>query len=194
MVFAGSYSAAQVIRIEAHSGAIETTHHLGILTGGRELIVRIETDMETSGFLEHDASGFPEMYTQAYNKTGPISGNYHPMVQTAAITDLKDAFAAVAPGPFCVAFGHMGDGNLHAFARPYDEDPKDHPKEADAIKAALRDTVVKWNGSISAEHGVGQDKQAEMKQLKDPIAYEMMKSIKATLDPDNILNPGKVLL
>jgi FAD/FMN-containing dehydrogenase len=111
-----------------------------------------------------------------------------------AITDLKDAFAAVAPGPFCVAFGHMGDGNLHAFARPYDEDPKDHPKEADAIKAALRDTVVKWNGSISAEHGVGQDKQAEMKQLKDPIAYEMMKSIKATLDPDNILNPGKVLL
>jgi D-lactate dehydrogenase (cytochrome) len=54
--------------------------------------------------------------------------------------------------------------------------------------------VVKWNGSISAEHGVGQDKQAEMKQLKDPIAYEMMKSIKATLDPDNILNPGKVLM
>ncbi|ADE39626.1 FAD-binding oxidoreductase [Candidatus Puniceispirillum marinum] len=111
-----------------------------------------------------------------------------------AIEDLKAAFAAVAPGPFCVAFGHMGDGNLHAFARPYDEDPKDHPTEAAAIKAALRDTVVKWHGSISAEHGIGQDKQAEMKQLKDPVAYAMMKSIKAALDPDNILNPGKVLL
>lgn len=111
-----------------------------------------------------------------------------------AIADLKAAFAAVAPGPFCVAFGHMGDGNLHAFARPYDEDPKDHPAEAAAIKEALRNTVVKWRGSISAEHGIGQDKQAEMKQLKDPVAYAMMKSIKATLDPDNILNPGKVLL
>ena len=111
-----------------------------------------------------------------------------------AIADLKAAFAAVAPGPFCVAFGHMGDGNLHAFARPYDEDPKDHPTEAAAIKAALRDTVVKWHGSISAEHGIGQEKQAEMKQLKDPVAYAMMKSIKAALDPDNILNPGKVLL
>jgi len=111
-----------------------------------------------------------------------------------AIADLKAAFAAVAPGPFCVAFGHMGDGNLHAFARPYDEDPKNHPEEVAAIKAALRDTVVKWRGSISAEHGIGQDKQAEMKKLKDPIAYAMMQSIKTALDPDNILNPGKVLL
>ncbi|MGB1952676.1 MAG: FAD-binding oxidoreductase [Candidatus Puniceispirillum sp.] len=111
-----------------------------------------------------------------------------------AVADLKAAFAAVAPGPFCVAFGHMGDGNLHAFARPFDEDPADHPEETAAIKAALRDIVVKWRGSISAEHGIGQDKQAEMKQLKDPTAYAMMKSIKATLDPDNILNPGKVLL
>lgn len=110
------------------------------------------------------------------------------------IDELKAAFAAVAPGPFCVAFGHMGDGNLHAFARPYDEDPKDHPAEVAAIKAALRDTVMTWRGAISAEHGIGQDKQAELRQLKDPVAYAMMKSIKATLDPDNILNPGKILL
>ena len=111
-----------------------------------------------------------------------------------AIADLEAAFAAIAPGPFCAAFGHMGDGNLHICARPYDEDPSKHPKEAQAIKDAVRDAVIKWRGSISAEHGVGTDKQADMKRLKDPVAYAMMKSIKTALDPHNLLNPGKVLM
>ena len=111
-----------------------------------------------------------------------------------AIADLEAAFAAIAPGPFCVAFGHMGDGNLHSCMRPYDGDPKDHPAESAAIKQALCDTVEKWRGSISAEHGIGTDKQELMKQLKDPVAYAMMKQIKSALDPDNLLNPGKVLL
>ena len=110
------------------------------------------------------------------------------------IADMEAAFAAVAPGPFCVAFGHMGDGNLHINARPYDKDPKEHPEEAQAIKDAVRDIVIKWRGSISAEHGIGLDKQQDMKDLKDPVAYAMMKSIKQALDPDNLLNPGKVLM
>ena len=110
------------------------------------------------------------------------------------IADMEAAFAAVAPGPFCVAFGHMGDGNLHINARPYDKDPKEHPEEAQAIKDAARDVVIKWRGSISAEHGIGLDKQQDMKDLKDPVAYAMMKSIKQALDPDNLLNPGKVLM
>ena len=107
---------------------------------------------------------------------------------------MEAAFAAIAPGPFCVAFGHMGDGNLHINARPYDRDPSECPDEVAAIKDAVRDTVVKWRGSISAEHGIGTDKQQDMKRLKDPAAYEMMKAIKAALDPHNLLNPGKVLL
>ena len=110
------------------------------------------------------------------------------------IADMEAAFAAVAPGPFCVAFGHMGDGNLHINARPYDKDPKEHPEEAQAIKDVVRDIVIKWRGSISAEHGIGLDKQQDMKDLKDPVAYAMMKSIKQALDPDNLLNPGKVLM
>ena len=111
-----------------------------------------------------------------------------------AIADLEAAFAAIAPGPFCIAFGHMGDGNLHSCARPYDADPKDHPEEAKAIKQALQDAVVKWRGSISAEHGIGTDKQVVMQELKDPVAYDMLKAIKAALDPDNLLNPGKLLM
>ena len=110
------------------------------------------------------------------------------------IADMEAAFTAVAPGPFCVAFGHMGDGNLHINARPYDKDPMEHPEEAQAIKNAVRDIVIKWRGSISAEHGIGLDKQQDMKDMKDPVAYAMMKSIKQALDPDNLLNPGKVLI
>ena len=88
----------------------------------------------------------------------------------------------------------MGDGNLHSCARPFDEDPEKHPAEAEAIKQALQDAVLKWRGSISAEHGIGTDKQAAMKGLKDPIAYAMLKTIKGALDPDNLLNPGKLLM
>ena len=54
--------------------------------------------------------------------------------------------------------------------------------------------MVKWRGSISAEHGIGTDKQAVMRELKDPVAYDMLKAIKAALDPDNLLNPGKLLM
>lgn len=85
------------------------------------------------------------------------------------------------------------ESGLHINARPYDADPKDHPEEAQAIRDAVRDIVVKWRGSISAGHGIGLDRQKDMKALKDPVAYAMMKSIKA-LDPDNLLNPCKVLM
>lgn len=112
----------------------------------------------------------------------------------AAIDDLEAAFRAIAPGPFGVAFGHMGDGNLHVCARPYDHDPSEHPAEAAAIRQAILDVVIKWRGSISAEHGVGIVKAEAMQTLKDPTAYAMMKAIKTALDPHNLLNPGKVLL
>ena len=110
-----------------------------------------------------------------------------------AIADLEAAFAAIAPGPFCAAFGHMGDGNLHICARPYDEDPSKHPKEAQAIKDAVRDAVIKWRGSISAEHGIGQMKRDELARLGDPVALGMMRAVKQTLDPQGILNPGKLV-
>ena len=112
----------------------------------------------------------------------------------AAIADLDAAFHAVAPGLYGTAFGHMGDGNLHVCARPYDKDPADFPQEAAAIKQAVRDVVAKWRWSISAEHGIGTDKQTDMKAMKDPAAYAMMQAIKKALDPDNLLNPGKVLM
>jgi D-lactate dehydrogenase (cytochrome) len=61
------------------------------------------------------------------------------------------------------------------------------------VNAAVYEVVLKLHGSISAEHGIGQLKSDLLRQVKDPVALEMMRSIKAALDPNGILNPGKLL-
>ena len=61
------------------------------------------------------------------------------------------------------------------------------------MNAAVHEIVAKFGGSISAEHGIGQLKRDLLPQVKDPVALELMRAIKRTLDPKGILNPGKVL-
>jgi len=88
----------------------------------------------------------------------------------------------------------MGDGNIHFnFSQPAGADPKQFmAREADA-NAAVYEVVRKLGGSVSAEHGIGQLKSALLRQVKDPVALDMMHAIKAALDPNGILNPGKLL-
>lgn len=100
----------------------------------------------------------------------------------------------VVPGIRACAFGHMGDGNIHFnFSQPVGADGKAFMAGAEPVHAAIYDLVLKLGGSVSAEHGIGQLKTALLKQVKDPVALEMMQAIKAALDPNGILNPGKVL-
>jgi FAD/FMN-containing dehydrogenase len=87
----------------------------------------------------------------------------------------------------CVA--HLGDGNVHYTAFP----GRDDPDLADRIVAAVEDEVLARRGSFSAEHGVGLSKRASMARRKDPVALEVMRAVKAALDPAGVLNPGKVL-
>lgn len=110
---------------------------------------------------------------------------------------LAEGSAAVEraiPGVRPCPFGHMGDGNIHFnFSQPAGADPKSFmAREADA-NAAVYAVVRKLGGSVSAEHGIGQLKAGLLRQVKDPVALEMMQAIKAALDPNGILNPGKVL-
>uniref|UniRef100_UPI00404842F3 FAD-binding oxidoreductase n=3 Tax=Yoonia sp. TaxID=2212373 RepID=UPI00404842F3 len=83
---------------------------------------------------------------------------------------------------------HLGDGNIHYTAYP----SRDDPALTQAIKRAVEDVVHDLNGSFSAEHGVGLSKLTTMRRCKDPVALASMKAIKAALDPDGILNPGKM--
>ncbi len=104
------------------------------------------------------------------------------------------AVEKVIPGVRPCPFGHMGDGNIHFnLSQPEGADPKAFmAREADA-NAAIYAVVKRLGGSVSAEHGIGQLKRELLRQVKDPVALEMMHAIKAALDPNGILNPGKVL-
>jgi FAD/FMN-containing dehydrogenase len=84
---------------------------------------------------------------------------------------------------------HLGDGNLHFSVYPSREDPALY----DAVVEAVEDEVQALHGSFSAEHGVGLLKLNSMKRRKDPVALDVMRSVKAALDPSNMMNPGKVI-
>ena len=90
-------------------------------------------------------------------------------------------------------FGHMGDGNLHF--NLYEKaggDPAWEQKRP-ALVEAVYESLQKFNGSISAEHGIGVSKAARLAATKDPVALHLMQQIKQLLDPKNLLNPGKIL-
>ena len=90
-------------------------------------------------------------------------------------------------------FGHLGDGNLHyAVAEPADTGNPVVRKQAEAITNTVHAMVTDFNGSISAEHGIGLLKRHELPDHKSEIELQMMRSIKAALDPKNILNPGRI--
>lgn len=119
-------------------------------------------------------------------------------VPVAKVPELLEAgiaaVEALVPGIRPCPFGHMGDGNIHFnLTQPVGADPKAFMAGAEPVHAALYEIVLRLGGSVSAEHGIGQLKTGLLKQVKDPVALEMMRAIKTALDPKGILNPGKVL-
>lgn len=99
------------------------------------------------------------------------------------------------PGHKAIAFGHLGDGNVHfhVLAPPGAERAHWEGETGEAIASFVYDLVAQWQGSISAEHGIGQAKVRELERLGDPVALAVQRSIKDALDPQGILNPGKLL-
>ena len=113
-----------------------------------------------------------------------------PLDQIATFLDRIHArLPALDAGSDTLTVGHLGDGNLHFTVFP----SRDDPALADAVITAIEDEVQSLNGSFSAEHGVGLSKRPSMARRKDPVALDVMRSLKAALDPDNRMNPGKIL-
>jgi FAD/FMN-containing dehydrogenase len=110
---------------------------------------------------------------------------------------LAEATAAVeklVPGIRACSFGHLGDGNIHFnFTQPAGADGKAFMAREKDVNAVVYEVVARLHGSISAEHGIGQLKSALLQQVKDTVALEMMRAVKLALDPNGILNPGKML-
>jgi FAD/FMN-containing dehydrogenase len=98
------------------------------------------------------------------------------------------------PGVRVVAFGHVGDGNVHFnLSQPVGADPIEFAAERPRLNALVHELIHEMGGSISAEHGIGQLKRNELVRYKSAAAIDVMRRIKAALDPHNIMNPGKVL-
>jgi FAD/FMN-containing dehydrogenase len=129
-------------------------------------------------------------------------------VPVAAVPDfIAEASAAVEamiPGCRPCPFGHLGDGNIHFnVTQPLSAktgvnalmgaDRAAFLARWDEVNAAVFAIVARYGGSISAEHGIGVMKRELLPGVKDPVALSLMRSLKRTLDPNGILNPGKVL-
>jgi len=119
-------------------------------------------------------------------------------VPIAAVPDFiaraSAAVEALIPGCRPAAFGHLGDGNVHFnVSQPVGGDTAQYLARWDDMGAAVNRIVTVLHGSISAEHGIGQLKRDLLPDVKDPVALELMRALKRTLDPNGILNPGKVL-
>jgi FAD/FMN-containing dehydrogenase len=113
----------------------------------------------------------------------------------ADFIDATDAaLLAAYPDAEIICFGHLGDGNLHYNVAPRDGTSHDaFLSNQPGINRIVNDNVAALHGSISAEHGIGALKRDDLVRYKNPVELNMMRAIKAALDPLGIMNPGKIL-
>ena len=130
----------------------------------------------------------PEGAQAKYDVSAPVAS------VPAFLRDADAAVEAICPGARIIAFGHMGDGNIH-----YDvlqapgASAADFARAQAALEEAVYDVIDRHQGSISAEHGVGLARRDDIARRKQPAEIAMMRAVKAALDPAGIMNPGKML-
>lgn len=107
--------------------------------------------------------------------------------------EVRDLIESIVPGAMPYVFGHVGDGNLHLTVWP--DQAQDGLLEARSseLMAAIDALTWRYEGTISAEHGLGQELRDRIAGQKPEIELELMRRIKDVLDPTGLLNPGKVL-
>ena len=105
------------------------------------------------------------------------------------VESVRASLDAEWPGTQFYALGHIADGNLHFFVRPAGAGEESHP----VVNAKIYEPLATLGGAVSAEHGIGTEKLDWLGQSRSPVEIALMRELKRTLDPGNILNPGRVL-
>lgn len=161
----------------------------GILSDG--VIAASETQAEHFWTLRDSISAAERALGPAMQHDISVPVEKMPEFILAASPSIEEEFA----GTRAVAFGHLGDGNVHFhILAPKGSTPGEWEEdEGKTVSARVYDLVTQWGGSISAEHGIGQLKVDELGRLGDPVALAMMRSVKQALDPQGLLNPGKLV-
>jgi FAD/FMN-containing dehydrogenase len=156
-------------------------------------------DATIAGSLEQ-ANDFWHLRTVITEAQKPEGGSikHDVSVPVAAVPDFLDETAAAVeaaiPGARPCPFGHIGDGNIHFnISQPIGADKDAFLARWYEVNEIVHGIVAKFGGSISAEHGVGIMKRDLLPGIKDAVALDMMRALKRTFDPKNILNPGKIL-
>jgi FAD/FMN-containing dehydrogenase len=138
-----------------------------------------------------------ENITEAQRREGPNIKHDISLAISAIPAFVDRSVAALAralPGARPLIFGHLGDGNLHYnLAAPVGLDARTFMDNAAVANRIVHDLVAAAGGSISAEHGIGQLKRDELTRYKSGVEIDLMRRVKAALDPRGLLNPGKVL-
>jgi FAD/FMN-containing dehydrogenase len=138
-----------------------------------------------------------ENHSEAQKREGPsikhdisVSVSNIPAFMTEGLAAMKQVLPDGRPVPF----GHVGDGNLHFNCQsPPGWDKPRFMAYAEPISTAVYDLVVRYGGSISAEHGIGQLKVDELAHYRSQVELDIMRTIKRALDPENLMNPGKIV-
>jgi FAD/FMN-containing dehydrogenase len=176
----GSRDSAESMLAEALEKGIAEDAALASSLDQRSAFWRLREDLaevqkQEGGSIKHDVS-VPVAAVPVFIETA-----------TAAVE-------AALPGARVVAFGHLGDGNIHFnVSQPIGADRQAFLARWHELNGVVHPIVARHGGSISAEHGIGRLKRDLLPKVKDPVALDVMRALKRTLDPKGLINPGKVL-
>ena len=164
------------------------------------LAQRLDSEEVADGVVAQSETQAKKLWAQRESiseaqKIEGISIKHDVSVPVSRIPDFLETADALLEKNFpIVVFGHVGDGNLHYNLSQADaQDNATFLASEDAVHRLVHDAVNALNGSISAEHGIGQLKREEILRYKSPVEMALMRSLKQALDPRGLMNPGKVL-
>lgn len=172
--------------------ALEAALMAGIEAGEAEDVVICESEAQRRNLWDIRET-FPE--ASRIEAPGLPTDTCVPVSAVPVFLERTQALiASLWPEARMVALGHMGDGNIHlSMKAPPGTSHAELKARAPDFEERVSELAVELGGSFSAEHGIGQSKRPSMAQLKSPVALDLMRTIKAALDPQGRMNPGKVL-